>query len=664
MQAIKLGLSSFYTLCPNNVRHHTMSTYITCVCVVCEVTRQLVAAARIMRRQYIRSAAPPPPPADALDILNTDGLRGFVEQLSPFTCGCCDAATDTGDGAAEAEPYFPHKLPCMLGTCPDCRGSSCGPPRNLYLYEDEVDGEWGVSFPLYQKAPHPTDPSKQQQWGLSTVTMPAAEVCSRLVAQLLAYIPHRFTSSWQKLQFEQALKHLQPGDLLLVMDFSMNVEIPHNRQLQPEWWKGLPYVSLLMFITYQVVDGVVEKVVHAAFSQVTQHSAAYVMAALKHVLTSCGVKAGSCVHVFSDGCAGQFRSRFTTAGLRRLAQMLGIWIARHYSEAGHGKGDIDGQSAPIKETVRADCMQDQSVVRDHAAGHATGCAELVNQRLGQPMQHPSRARQEQRQLTRRVAFVVTTHQVEAEEKFPNAAPVAGMREVHAMRFSPDGHVQTATRSCCCSSCMGAGGSVCQGAEWKGLWREHDCEGRMGAAAEEEEEEVDVLSNLGQLLSAQRFTWVALLPAASASPACSSSASVDGQPCYVLAQLADHAELLSSRHGRPPHVNGTGAPSVHGRVVFKARVVVEVGPDGAAAGVELPEQPRTLPWFDDTVVAAVGVAVQLEQRSGGGNAAQSRRGPKRAAKDPSNAPTSRTFIMLSPQDHDEVLDAVVALQLGL
>ena len=159
----------------------------------------------------------------------------------------------------------------------------------------------------------------------------------------------------------------------------------------------------------------------------------------------------------------------------------------------------------------------------------------------------------------------------------------------------------------------------------------------------------------RLLALPEGAWVAVPPRA------------EVQEGYRLVQLQRPPELLVGRRGQPPHVNGSGAPSLaEARVLLQASVVVEVGADGVAEGVELPKASASAGlWFDDTFVAAVGLPVLLEQRSGfaPGAATGSRRGAPRASKSAAHSLTARTFAVLDQAAHDEVLDAVMLLLSG-
>ena len=65
------------------------------------------------------------------------------------------------------------------------------------------------------------------------------------------------------------------------------------------------------------------------------------------------------------------------------------------------------------------------------------------------------------------------------------------------------------------------------------------------------------------------------------------------------------------------------------------------------------------WFDETLVLAAGLTVQLEQRTGDQPAAAEgrKRGPARHAKSAAAAVTARTFLVLADDDHNDILDAV-------
>ena len=70
---------------------------------------------------------------------------------------------------------------------------------------------------------------------------------------------------------------------------------------------------------------------------------------IEEVKLCVGVTGGVTIHLWSDGCAAQFRSRFVF----RLTTLFpeNYTVIRYYNERHHGKGPMDGIGGCIKNKV-------------------------------------------------------------------------------------------------------------------------------------------------------------------------------------------------------------------------------------------------------------------------------------------------------------------------
>lgn len=150
-----------------------------------------------------------------------------------------------------------------------------------------------------------------------------------------------------------------------------------------------------------------------------KHSPAYVMAGLERVFDQT-TWPFSVLHFWSDGCAGQFKSKFTTMQLKALAERRDITIRRHYTASGHGKGDHDGQSAVVKHVVKSDSQMPEPTVCV-ADDLAAACAALVDSKLGKPSECSSTAHEQRRHVSKRVSVVLTAEDI-AKHEYTGDAP--------------------------------------------------------------------------------------------------------------------------------------------------------------------------------------------------------------------------------------------------
>ena len=66
------------------------------------------------------------------------------------------------------------------------------------------------------------------------------------------------------------------------------------------------------------------------------------------------------LHIWSDGYAGQFRSRFVFSLLSTLNKSVNL--RRYYNERHHGKGHMDGVGRTIKNMVYRDVLSNKCVI--------------------------------------------------------------------------------------------------------------------------------------------------------------------------------------------------------------------------------------------------------------------------------------------------------------
>jgi len=68
------------------------------------------------------------------------------------------------------------------------------------------------------------------------------------------------------------------------------------------------------------------------------------------------------LHIWSDGCAAQFRSRFVFRLLCDFGKS--VKLSWYYNEGHHGKGPMDGVGGIIKNLVYRDVMSNKCLIRN------------------------------------------------------------------------------------------------------------------------------------------------------------------------------------------------------------------------------------------------------------------------------------------------------------
>lgn len=70
------------------------------------------------------------------------------------------------------------------------------------------------------------------------------------------------------------------------------------------------------------------------------------------------------ISIFSDGCAGQFKNRFTLSNLLNFYTDFGINVDWSFFATSHGKGAVDGIGATVKRCVWMQTKSGRVIIRN------------------------------------------------------------------------------------------------------------------------------------------------------------------------------------------------------------------------------------------------------------------------------------------------------------
>ncbi len=77
---------------------------------------------------------------------------------------------------------------------------------------------------------------KKQDYNKYRFTGSQSELCDLFLKKVAKMAGHLFNFKWQGAQFEMIWSNLQPGAVLMVMDFAQNFEHKHTVELQSSHW--------------------------------------------------------------------------------------------------------------------------------------------------------------------------------------------------------------------------------------------------------------------------------------------------------------------------------------------------------------------------------------------------------------------------------------------
>jgi hypothetical protein len=76
------------------------------------------------------------------------------------------------------------------------------------------------------------------------------ELITYLKPKLQYFVHHNFVVNWQDMQFKLCLKYVQPGSVILVIDFAKNYSFVIQNEVQSMHWHSY-HISILIHITYR-----------------------------------------------------------------------------------------------------------------------------------------------------------------------------------------------------------------------------------------------------------------------------------------------------------------------------------------------------------------------------------------------------------------------------
>lgn len=167
--------------------------------------------------------------------------------------------------------------------------------------------------------------------------------------QFIYYKWHLFIKRSQAAYFEETKDKLKDGEAVLQVDFAENFTATSQDEIQSAHWV---HQQITIFTAVAWMSGE-EKQCFAVISDELGHGKLSVWVFLKTIITSLLQKYKiNTLKIFSDGCAAQFKNKFTLSNLIFAKEDFGIPIVQwSFFASSHGKGAVDGVGATVKRAV-------------------------------------------------------------------------------------------------------------------------------------------------------------------------------------------------------------------------------------------------------------------------------------------------------------------------
>ncbi len=158
------------------------------------------------------------------------------------------------------------------------------------------------------------------------------------------------------------IKNLGPGDVFALMDFSENLKILYQDEIEAVHFRGGS--KAVTIFPVHIIDN--EKKEDLIFiSNSTEHSARavheFTRITIKHINER---RSFSRFIRFSDNCSTQFKCADAFVSIPDLQNEFDIVVEYNHSAPGHGKGCSDGMGAVIKQLITRAILAEEAVVNN------------------------------------------------------------------------------------------------------------------------------------------------------------------------------------------------------------------------------------------------------------------------------------------------------------
>ncbi|XP_049941067.1 uncharacterized protein LOC126417315 [Schistocerca serialis cubense] len=223
---------------------------------------------------------------------------------------------------------------CMTSQCKKCI-------MNLHTL---IDGKFDlcdiISWRKWTK--HECHPKQ------TTTSGTLCEALSELQSQLKTFKEHFFVKRMQSGAFKTVKASVSDDEVILQLDFAENYAALAQDEIQSAHWSHtqITVVTICVWMKTGLQS-------FAIVSDELCHDKYSVYACLKSIISKLKQELPNLtsIQIFSDGCAGQFKNKFTISNLWYMMQDFGVSGEWFLFATSHGKSAVDGIGAVTKRAV-------------------------------------------------------------------------------------------------------------------------------------------------------------------------------------------------------------------------------------------------------------------------------------------------------------------------
>ena len=409
--SIKIGFGTFYKNKPKYVHLLKKFKWLQCVCDVCaNVKYLLLAASSSMTRCGFE-------------------LPEWLMTSDPIKAGLLTLCS----GSEKRQGS------CLARKCADCGVGSVVEDLKQWAKDNVADvlrwKEWRHVVEIVKN-------KEVKRMKLVLCSGSRAKVVGELRGRLDTFGSHSFFARWQQRRFRENCESFDDDAAVAVLDFSENFTCTQQEEAQSAYYSHTQ-ITLHPTVCFYKENGKVIRDTVAFVSNDLKHDAGAVFCFVNQTIEHLKDKVPTLrkVHLWSDGCAAQYKSKqpFTNlAGKYGHTDMNFEW---NFFGSRHGKNPSDGESGVIKSKMSRLMISSQIHI-DSAADFAKECASHLTVLDGESRRHvyhvPS-------------AFITTFRDKQVASKM-----IKGTRSIHCLQTTTYGMLKHRSASCFCVHCRDQG----------------------------------------------------------------------------------------------------------------------------------------------------------------------------------------------------------------
>lgn len=231
---------------------------------------------------------------------------------------------------------------CMMGKCDTCSVTS---------FYDKLSGLVDDHGTLLDKE-FTWKQWKESESRVSVVIEEGTleDVIHTMANQMQHYMRHCFVKRVQSLHFEGIKTSLQDKEdtVLLQVDFAENYSVLFQDEIQSAHWAH-QQITIFTAVAWCKCGSKSLVVV----SDETNHGKYAVWSFLSAIIKRLQQEYPQmkCLKIFTDGCAAQFKNKFTLTNLTFMIEEFGLTADWSFFATSHGKGAVDGVGATVKRAI-------------------------------------------------------------------------------------------------------------------------------------------------------------------------------------------------------------------------------------------------------------------------------------------------------------------------